>query len=152
VSGFYGPHTFGRVLRGKHGSLLVLCLLGSVACHDERPRSAAGFRLEGLSKLSIGMTTAEIRQAMGEPLPELSPGSSKKALWYARPGARWFLGEYRSRVRGHECILWLKDGRLMAVRVFDAEAAAICECREGACKAGWAEPCVQGQRTMSQRP
>jgi hypothetical protein len=125
----------------RSSCILLAIVLG--ACSDEPPQQAPGFAAANLNRLSIGMTTAEILKVMGEPLPDLNPGSRERALFYARPGARWYAGEYRSNVRGYECILWLKEGRLLAARVFDAEAGVICECKAEPCSSGWAAPCMR---------
>ena len=44
---------------------------------------------------------------------EMAQGSDldREILRYARPGARWWLGEYRTNVHGLECRIGMQDGR-----------------------------------------
>ena len=124
-------------------ALLVVPLLAS-GCQDVQPTHAKGLDLHRLSSVSLGMSHADLVALMGQPLEEAKAPepAGQSAVWYARPGARWILGEYRTNVRGYEVVFWLRDGHLVAGRVVGAPNGPLCECRADACNPDWATPCV----------
>ncbi len=125
---------------------LVLAFV-AVGCEDVPPKAAPGLNAERLANISVGMPRDEVLAALGDPLLNRSSGENE-ALWYAQPGARWWLGEYRTNTRGYECVVWLREGRVIRARVQDTQDPTGCECTEVACAERWADPCleVEGSR------
>jgi hypothetical protein len=119
-------------------------LLATIGCEDVEPRQADGFALEQLSNVVFDMSRADVLAAMGAPLQERiarDDHGQTSALSYAEPGARWIMGEYRFNVRGYECVMWLRGGRLTAARVFNAARGTLCQCNADSFAVDRAEPC-----------
>jgi hypothetical protein len=118
------------------------------ACQNIEPERTAGMRFENVSRLKLGLDRSTVVMIMGEPLPRLGsidhPG--REMLTYARPGARWILGEYRSNVRGYECLVGLEEGKVVSARVLNAASGAMCYCSSAQCAADWAAKCFPERR------
>lgn len=122
-------------------------LVGSiVSCSEDVPPAfAEGYKLESLLQVQAGMEVDAVRAILGPPLMERDGQAegSYLALWYAEPGAIWTAGEYRSNVRGAECILWFKAGLLEEARISDMNLEKTCRCSIESCPESWAEPCFE---------
>ena len=128
---------------GRRFGLMTATALLVCSCQDVKPREAGGFRAEQLAKVSLGMSRGDIRAIMGPPLQEhqAAQAGETSALWYAEPGALWIMGEYKTNVRGFECVMWLRDGNLTDARVFNAATGTVCHCNEESCSLDWADAC-----------
>jgi hypothetical protein len=109
------------------------------------PSFAAGYKLENLLQVKAAMEIDAVRAVLGSPLFERDGQADGDylALWYAEPGATWTAGEYRSNVRGAECILWFKNGRLEEARIGNLSLERFCHCSIEACPERWAAPCFE---------
>jgi hypothetical protein len=143
----------GRPRRTGLRTAVLLSLMASVGCEDVEPRQAPGFEASRLAELSLGMTYNDVVRVMGNPLQDRSVEPEHvRALFYAEPGARWFLGEYKSNVRGFECILWFREGKLARARVYNSQTGRICHCQQGSCAAAWSQPCFSVHAHSKEAP
>jgi hypothetical protein len=134
----------------RRGGALVFAIvstLGAVGCQDIAPERAPGFQPSKLAGVTIGMSEEELVALLGSPLPTPSgmPPAPYQVAHYATRGARWWLGEYRSNVRGDDCLFWLQDGKVVAARYLNEVNQKLCRCEKGNCPAEWARPCIDRQ-------
>ena len=143
LTGLVDHRSYAR--RVGWGSCIGALLLVA-GCRDVEPQQAPGFRIENLARVSIGQTKSEVLQIMGSPLLEDAPRRQQDGenLRYARPGARWSLGEYRTAVRGVECRISIQKNRVVAIMYADPVRAA-CFCNTAPCPVAWLDKCLQGQ-------
>jgi hypothetical protein len=130
----------------RRAALTSLCALALVGCQNEQPRVATSFRISRLERVAIGAARADVIAALGDPLRLVSAKNNVEMLVYAQPGARWWLGEYRTNVRGFDCTVWLRDGKVAAARVADPISGLKCACTAEACPATWFKTCLAIER------
>ena len=129
--------------RATNGSIVLLAIV-LAGCEDIEPHRAPGFRPEGLLHVTVGTTREELVSLFGAPLPKSVPVRTGpyEVLYYAQRGGRWWLGEYRSNVRGDDCTLWLQNGRVVAAHYLSEAREKLCQCGEKSCKPDWAQSCI----------
>ena len=118
-------------------------LLASAGCQNVEPQVAPGFQAANLEHVQIGQAKAEVLQTLGSPLAaeHPSPNRDQENLHYARPGARWWFGEYRTNVRGVECRIGIREDRVVAIVYADPNGSN-CFCNTAPCPEGWLSACL----------
>ena len=128
------------------GGLAALLADTVAPCPGQRQRFAPGFSLANLSRLSVGISIADARAIMGEPVWEAHADDGTSGLWYADPGAKSSLGDYRAPDTGVACSLWFEADKLSNAEVEDIESGQKCRCDAASCDSQWAVACFDTLR------
>jgi hypothetical protein len=138
--------SISSVGRGGVGLHVLACALGlfAAACVEEPPQVAAGFQLKKMSGVSVGLSRTDVVSIVGAPVREVTSESSpgRTMLVYAMPGAVWIDGEYKTKVSGYECLVWLQGDRVVSARIMQPQAGLMCSCDEKACPTNWSDACL----------
>jgi len=135
---------WGRSMtRGTAPACVIAMLLcaSSVAC--TRSGVAAGLNRDAVSRIKVGMSSADVFRTLGTPLSDRRdpPDETKRRLVYAR-SAVLSLGDSHLMASGLDCAVLLEEDAVVSAYIIDTKRDLVCRCEPEACQPEWSSPCL----------